>query len=226
MKESRQLALEIILCFVICLILTAVDVWCLRFSAPVPDIAWFCAVGSLVFLPLLMVRKIHPRDEKEAGLVFGLSLKNVLVGLAIVAGLLIPVAFGHYVFETQIQGAQFRLDFSALSLGATLYTCLIQVLCIALPEEFFYRGYMQTGFIQVLKQHPKCKKYAVPLAIVMTALFFAVSHLPSGNVTRLATFFPGLLFGFVRYKTDSLVPAILCHAGCNMMMVVLGVLYI
>lgn len=227
MIPPARISIEIIVCFLICLCLTGIDVFCLQFNSPIPDIAWFLAVGSLILLPILAVRKFRPQDEPTAGIHLTISFKDVLIGIAIVAIVFIPVSLGHYLFQTQFLGTQFIPDFARFNQleNPILYEMLIQIFCIALPEEFFYRGYMQTGFIKVFRDFPRLQKYAVPMAITASSLFFALSHLPSGNLTRLLTFFPGLLFGTIRYKTNSLVPAILCHAGCNMMMYLLNPLY-
>ena len=227
MLQSSRISLEITLCFLICLCMTGIDVFCLQFHSPIPDIAWLLAVSSLILLPILAVRKFRPQDEPNAGIHLTCTLKDIIIGIAIVAILFIPVSLGHYFFQTQWAGSHFYPDFSRFNQLETSipYEILIQIFCIALPEEFFYRGYMQTGFTKVFRQFPKIQKFAVPIAIVVTSLFFALSHLPSGNLSRLLTFFPGLLFGTIRYKTNSLVPAILCHAGCNMMMYLLNPLY-
>lgn len=227
MKQSFRLPLEILACFFICLGLTGVDVFCQRFSQPIPDIAWFIAVASLFVLPILAVRKFRPKDDHKAGIDIPFKVRDILIGIAITVILFIPVAAGYHIFQTQFLGHQFFFDFSRFDLLETsiIYQCLFQIICVAFPEEFFYRGYMQTGWIEYFGKSPKMQKYAVPAAIVISSLFFAISHLPSGNITRLATFFPGLLFGIIRYKTHSLVPAIICHAGCNMMMFVLSVFY-
>ncbi|MEM9494288.1 MAG: CPBP family intramembrane glutamic endopeptidase, partial [Myxococcota bacterium] len=55
-------------------------------------------------------------------------------------------------------------------------------------------------------------------ALVISALMFAVVHLPrDGDVRGLATFFPGLLFGWMRSATGSLLAPVLAHAGSNIL---------
>ena len=219
---------EIFICYAICILLTIIDVLCLPLGSPYSDIAWFLAVGALLVLPLIAVRRIHPRDEVEAGIVIQFTKKDILFGLVVVLLLIVPVFFGHYALQIATHGQDYVPDISNLShLERPIwYEFLLQIFCVALPEEFFYRGYVQTELTHYFKSKQKIQKYAVVLAIVLTSLMFAASHLPSGNITRLATFFPGLLFGFIRFKTNGLVGAILCHASCNMMMVIYNGLYI
>lgn len=226
--SNRTLTKEILVCYAICILLTIVDVFCAPMGSPIADVAWLLAVGSLVLLPILAVRKIHPRDEINAGLDLHLTKRDLLFGLASILILCVPVFACHYWLETQINGRTFVLGLSRLDLLPRVlwYEALIQLFCVALPEEFFYRGYIQTALTKILGSRKKFSKFAVPLAICLSSVLFAFSHLPSGNIARLLTFFPGLLFGFLRYKSGGLWSAILCHAACNLMMYVFSVLYI
>ena len=226
--SGRRLAVEIAACYIICIILTMVDVACIPLGFPVADLAWCLAVGALVALPILAVRRVHPRSEDEAGIDLKITRRGILFGLAAILALLLPVWFGHHLWQTRFLGADFVPDISRLStLPRALWLEIpIQIFCVALPEEFFYRGYVQTALTDKFKNCPRLSRVAVPLAIGLASLLFAASHLPSGNFTRLLTFFPGLLFGLLRYKSDSLWAPILCHAACNLMMVGYGVFYI
>lgn len=84
---------------------------------------------------------------------------------------------------------------------------LIELLLIALPEEFFFRGFIQTKLSQVQSK---------TVAIVSTSLLFAMTHLITlHQIQSLLVFFPSLLFGWLRFKTNSLMASILFHASCN-----------
>lgn len=218
---------EPLICYLICIALTAICVYTQGLGSPVADITWFLAMFSLMAVPLIAVRRIHPRDEAAAGVTISWSSKDLLMGLAAIGLLLVPVALGNHFVRTVIQGLEFHFAWSNYAALQTplYYEIIIQLLCVALPEEFFYRGYLQTAFLTTFKQHPKCGKTAPVLAILLASLCFACAHLPSGNVTRLLTFFPGLLFGFLRHRSGGLLGAIVCHAACNLMMAVLNVHY-
>ncbi len=220
MKES-------LICYIICVVLTVLCVLTQGMGSPVSDITWFVAIFSLIAVPLIAVRYIHPRDEAKAGVVISWSAKDLLMGLTAVALLLIPVVLGNHFVRTAIQGLDFHFAWSnyARLQSPIYYEIFIQLLCVALPEEFFYRGYLQTSFLNYFKSRPKFVKRAPVLAIVLASFCFALVHLPSGNMTRLLTFFPGLLFGFLRYQSRGLLGAIVCHASCNLMMTVLNVHY-
>lgn len=88
-----------------------------------------------------------------------------------------------------------------------------QVFVVALPEEFFFRGFLQGRLQEVLP---------APLALFLAALLFALGHLLVGfEPGTLAVFFPGLVFGLLRYRTGSILAGTLFHASCNLLIDVL-----
>ena len=51
---------------------------------------------------------------------------------------------------------------------------------------------------------------------LLATLCFALSHLiVLTGWLRVATFFPGLIMGLLRYRNGSVLPSILYHALCN-----------
>ena len=216
---------EPIVAYIVCLLLTVVCALTAGIGGWVNTVAWFAAVFSLMAVPLVIVRRIHPRDEVEAGIAIAWSARDLLTGLAVLAILFVPVALGNHFVRTEIQGLAFSFSwdhYANLSLG---YEVLVQIVAVALPEEFFYRGYLQTAFMQFFRGRPQTAKAAPALAIGLASICFAIVHLPTGGLPRLLTFFPGLLFGTIRHKTGGLLGCIACHAGSNLMMLVMNVHY-
>jgi membrane protease YdiL (CAAX protease family) len=84
---------------------------------------------------------------------------------------------------------------------------------IPIVEELFYRGYCQSRLVEDLGPAP---------AIVAVALMFTLSHsqyhIPDlFNVTRIATLvISALAWGYVFYRTRSLVPVIVAHVLINL----------
>ena len=77
----------------------------------------------------------------------------------------------------------------------------------AFIEETFYRGWLQTLLT---------RRTGAFIAIVITSLIFALSHLIAlTGWLRVATFFPGIIMGYLRFKGGSVMPAIIYHALCN-----------
>ncbi len=86
-----------------------------------------------------------------------------------------------------------------------LWSLVVNIFLIALPEEFFYRGFLQS---QVSRW---------PAIIAINGLFTLGHFVGEYNPARLLPFFPGLLFAWLAYKgRGSLVGAITFHGLCNM----------
>jgi hypothetical protein len=92
-----------------------------------------------------------------------------------------------------------------------------QLLVIALPEEAFFRGYLQTALDDVWAPRWKVLGARVGPALLVSAAIFAVGHLlTTPHPARLAVFFPGLLFGWLRARTGGIGAAVVFHAACNL----------
>ena len=92
-----------------------------------------------------------------------------------------------------------------------------QVVVIALPEELFFRGYMLHRLEQVWKPRWRVLGGGLGLALVVSSLLFAVSHVVVDMTpARAAVFFPGLLFGWLRSATGSILAPTIVHAASNL----------
>lgn len=103
--------------------------------------------------------------------------------------------------------------------GWLLNLILVQLLLVALPEEVFYRGYLQTRLDGLIGRDAKILGVQVNVAsVVVTSALFAVGHfvtIPSAH--RLAVFFPSLIFGWMRRATGGIIAPIVFHAACNLL---------
>lgn len=94
---------------------------------------------------------------------------------------------------------------------------LVQVLVVALPEEMFYRGWMQTAWARSAPERGVTVLGArLGAGFLWTQLLFAAGHLVVLQPWRLATFFPGLLFGWLRARTGSVAAPVALHALSNL----------
>lgn len=231
MISTSKIALELLIGYAVCFALTVANIICLPMGAPWSDIAWVIACLSLVAVPLVAVRHIHPRSEEQSGIVLHWSAKDLLTGIIVTALLLLPVALGNHFVRTAILEMHFQWNtdahLTAAALAAILYQFATEILCVAFPEEFFFRGYLQTNISKLLAKSRLVSSphITATLSILLSASAFALLHLPSGDASRLLTFFPGLLFGAIRHHTGGLLGAIFCHAGCNMMMLIFNAHY-
>lgn len=107
---------------------------------------------------------------------------------------------------------------------AAAKVALFQLLQVALPEEFFFRGYAQGRLDQAFTGRVRIAGASLGWGFVLANALFALAHplladprVP-GNWTRLETFVPGLLFGWMRARSGSLVASVLMHAASNLML--------
>jgi membrane protease YdiL (CAAX protease family) len=98
-----------------------------------------------------------------------------------------------------------------------------QLVIIALPEEAFYRGYLQTRLDEVWAPRLAIGGARVGLGLVVASVIFALGHLATIHVpARLAVFFPALLFGWLRARTGGVGAGLVFHALCNVFSEALG----
>lgn len=93
------------------------------------------------------------------------------------------------------------------------------LIAVALPEEALFRGYFQTRLGVLFSRHVTLLgAHLSPAALTWQAALFALLHFLVGfSPTRLAVFFPGLLFGWMRARRGGIGAAIWFHAMCNVL---------
>jgi len=147
--------------------------------------------------PLALLVPIAKR-AKEWKIIFGKGLVISCMGIAILALLAFVSGVVHW---------QFKLPpFAGLRFGSNL-------LLTAIPEEAFYRGFLQRELVRFFP-NGKTGKW---LALLLSTLFFTLAHLYwSPNLGTLGfVFLASLLYGFVYLKTDKIESSILCHFLLN-----------
>lgn len=110
----------------------------------------------------------------------------------------------------------FDLHAPRQSLASIAEFCAVQVVVVALPEELFFRGCLLKLLEERFPPRHRLWGGGIGVALVLSALMFAVIHLPkAGDPRALATFFPGLLFGWMRSATGSIAGSVGVHAASN-----------
>ncbi len=98
-----------------------------------------------------------------------------------------------------------------------------QLVIIALPEEAFYRGYLQSRLDQAFPQRIRVLGASVGPALIVSSVIFALGHFATiRDPMRLAVFFPSLAFGWLRARTGGIGAGVAFHASCNVFSEVLG----
>lgn len=98
-----------------------------------------------------------------------------------------------------------------------------QLVVIALPEEAFFRGYLQTSLDRTWPPRWRILGADLGPGLLVSAAIFAVGHvLTIRHPARLAVFFPALVFGWMRSRTGGVGAGVLFHAMCNLFSAMLG----
>ncbi|MBL9020633.1 MAG: CPBP family intramembrane metalloprotease [Myxococcales bacterium] len=116
-----------------------------------------------------------------------------------------------------------RGGFSLSAALPSLDQAMGQLVVIALPEEAFFRGYVQTRLDEVFPKTVRVFGFPVGASIVVTSALFAIGHvLTIPSPERLAVFFPSLLFGSLRSRTKGIGASVVLHALFNLLSGALG----
>ena len=184
------------------------------------------ATAGFLYLPLLSMRR---RGEDFAD--YGVTLRNWRADLRlflVLAAIIAPVFFALFWgfasvvpllpdelarLLTPHRGAPHFVPRLPPDFGEWVVD---QVLVVALPEEFFYRGYMQTRLRDAWPQGRRFLGARLGPAFWLTAVLFALGHLAIFEVWRLSVFIPALLFGWMRERTGTIMGATLLHAAANL----------
>ena len=118
------------------------------------------------------------------------------------------------------------LGLGVLQVPYWLELCAYQLFFVAIPEEFFYRGYMQTRLNEVFPR--KFLLFGIPFghALWITAIIFAFGHsLVAFRWWHFSIFVPGLLFGLMRERSGAVLAGAFFHAFCNIAVISLDAIY-
>lgn len=190
---------------------------------------WAGTSVGLAFLTAtywLVLRSDDPQVIRAHGLSLGgllepapLEPRRLLrdVGHAVVAALLAAAVIYPFFW------LGFRLwwkveTFSPAPALPVLGRAFEEMLAVALPEEAFYRGYLQSSLDRSLPRRVSFLGARLGPSVLLTSAIFATGHLLTEvNPARLAVFFPSLVFGFLRAQTGGIGAAVLFHAMCNVL---------
>jgi len=112
----------------------------------------------------------------------------------------------YFLFDRQLT---FQMPENLLSL------LFFQFFAIAIPEEFFFRGYLQTRLNQVFGTPYRVLGALVGSGLLLQAVVFAVCHLTVGDWTQLRVFFFALLAGWLRERNGSILAPAVYHTLGN-----------
>lgn len=194
-----------------------------------PEIAPTLIAGAFLFTALEKARRDHggaarfgialggllaPRDEEGAPdpVAVGRSAaREITVALAVALVTFVPYAFAYAAYHAPVRS--FSLE------GVELPVSFVagQLIVVALPEEAFFRGFVQTRLTDAFPTRRRLfgVRVSIPALLLQAALFALVHVLVEPNPARLAVFFPGLLFGLLREWRGGIGAALVYHALSN-----------
>lgn len=210
----------------------ALGAWGLSFLAIVaafvasPAIAKLVATAAFLYLPLWAMRA-RGEDFRD----YGLSLARWRQDLALALGLcavVLPLFFAAFAVFGQVLAwipPEWRHLVTPLSgtwrfrprlPDRALEWLVDQTLVVALPEELFYRGYLQARLRDAWPGGRRLFGARLGKAFWATAALFALGHLAIFQAWRLSVFFPALLFGWIRERTGTVLGSTILHAAFNL----------
>jgi uncharacterized protein len=176
------------------------------FGASGADAKRVTAIARLVLeglIPLLVVVLAFRDRPGRYGLQLGawrdgatLALAGALVMTPVVVGLsMLPAFAGYYAAEST-------------SAPDVILTTALEVI----PAEFFFRGFLLFALLRVTG----------PIAVVIATLPFAYIHLGKPEVETLSTLVGGIAYGWLDWRTGSVLWSGLAHTWILGLMVILA----
>jgi membrane protease YdiL (CAAX protease family) len=140
------------------------------------------------------------------------ALRELGVALAVAAVVFPPFVLGFRFWHAPERAFALRVPDELASYALT------QLLVVAVPEEAFFRGYLQTRATDAFPQLRRVLGAMLsPRAWLLQAALFALIHFAVDlNPARLAVFFPALLFGWLRALRGGIGAPAALHALCNL----------
>ncbi|MDD9936978.1 MAG: MrtC family glutamic-type intramembrane protease [Myxococcales bacterium] len=147
----------------------------------------------------------------------GPTLRELGVALALAALIFPPFAYGFYLWNAPPRAFELAWPPELASYA------LSQVLVIALPEEAFFRGYLQTRLAEGRRRVKVLgAELSLPVLVLTSALFALIHFAVDPHPARLAVFFPALVFGWLRELRGGIGAAVFFHALSNLLSDVLA----
>jgi membrane protease YdiL (CAAX protease family) len=176
------------------------------------DHAGTIAAGIQLYVPILLIGRYGITREK-LGWTLEHASKDFRLAAVLSLATIIPFALGHHYWQTLFNGRVFELGVPS----EFAYSILVQFLVVALPEELFFRGYL----LQRMEMLWPSRKGFWALggrAVLLSSLVFGLAHFVGEyRIDRLATFFPGIAFAYLRLRTGRLLAPVTYHAFCNLL---------
>lgn len=149
-------------------------------------------------------------------------IRGLKLNLAVIGLIAVPFVVLYHFWQTRVFGFSYRGTWPEQPLMLIGY----HLFFVAIPEEMFYRGYMQARLDEVWEPRWKVLGATIGPGLIVTCIVFAAGHsIVQPQWWHFAIFIPSLVFGWMRARTNDIIAGALFHAWCNITVAFLDTLY-
>ncbi|MEZ4320231.1 MAG: type II CAAX endopeptidase family protein [Myxococcota bacterium] len=146
-----------------------------------------------------------------------LKLNAMIIGVVAV-----PFVVLYHFWQTRVFGFEFEGTLPSQPLMLIGY----HLFFVAIPEEMFYRGYMQSRFDELWEPRWNVLGAKLGPGLLVTCVLFAFGHsIVQVQWWHFAIIVPSLAFGWLRTRTDNIIAGAFFHAWCNITVAFLDTAY-
>jgi membrane protease YdiL (CAAX protease family) len=201
------------------------------------------SIRTAAHTPGFRATAIETLAATAVALLLSVRFDSSLVWLLLPLGLLVPFGrpLSEHGFDLRFRppsiAVHAALGISLLALYAALHALVAHVflhqrfvllvprhplldlvrefLTVGFPEEVFFRGYLETRWNLVFGKPWRIFGTPAGVGLPIQAVIFAICHLVTGDWTRLRVLFFGVLAGWLRERSDSVLAPAVYHAVAN-----------
>lgn len=163
-----------------------------------------------IVVPVVLLA-LPGRRPEDYGLEARLTPPPLRFQLLFGGAALVAYAAAHILFVRWLTAASFSLRLPP----EPGWLLVQQLVVVALPEELFFRGYLQSNLNRIFPRPFHLFGARFGPALPIQAAVFSLCHLVGGDWTRLRVFFFGLLAGWLRERSGSIAAPVAYHAAAN-----------
>lgn len=178
---------------------------------------WLLVPLTFFLVPLFLTRR-----RKETFESLGIHLRNVKSAISLSLKVLF-LTFPPFVFLFWLWNRYVPMG-SPLSMTPLAWVSVVvfHFFYVSIPEELFYRGYIQGKINRVYPPLLSVFGVKIGYGVPVSAVLFALGHfIINFHPFRLGVFFPSLIFGWMRDKTGGILAPAIYHALCNVLVILL-----
>ena len=175
---------------------------------PTLPVAIALIVGISLFVALAIISWLSRRGRSFAAFGFALSsIRSIVVAF----GFGLPLALGAAWLASAFPSPA---PFDVASLQRWQQALFFSV-ATPVQEEVIFRGLVQSVLQERWSQALAIRRAQLSIAVICTAVLFAIVHLGSGLATIAGALVLSILAGEMRRRSGSLLPAVVVHSLFN-----------